>query len=272
MAQCTAALRCSIRVPRHAAANTVQQNQPPGVPPLRADRRADAARRAGGELLVPAPPGRLRVDRGAGRRAAGRRHGLRRGLRLQRARRSGRRGRRRRRQPGGPRARPAALRGAPTCASSATWSRASPSPATRSSSCRRSSTSQDPGAILEHFAAARRRGVAYVSTPNLLTLAPPGAEKSDNPWHVREYRAAEFRALCEPHFAAGRAARRSSTPASCASTSWRSGSAGTASTSALGLTKPFYDRFTPAISASDFALAPRGDLDRALDFLAVCHA
>ena len=43
-------------------------------------------------------------------------------------------------------------------------------------------------------------GVAYVSTPNLLTLAPPGAEKSDNPWHVREYRAAEFRELCEAHF------------------------------------------------------------------------
>ena len=50
-------------------------------------------------------------------------------------------------------------------------------------------------------------GVAYVSTPNLLTLAPPGAEKSDNPWHVHEYRAEEFRELCEAHFAAGRAAR-----------------------------------------------------------------
>ena len=38
----------------------------------------------------------------------------------------------------------------------------------------------------------------------------------------------------------------------------------------LGLTKPFYDRFTPAIAASDFRLAT-GDLDRALDFLAVCR-
>jgi hypothetical protein len=36
------------------------------------------------------------------------------------------------------------------------------------------------------------------------------------------------------------------------------------------LTKPFYDRFTPAISARDFALSPSG-LDRALDFLAVCR-
>ncbi len=38
----------------------------------------------------------------------------------------------------------------------------------------------------------------------------------------------------------------------------------------LGLTKPFYDRFTPAIAAGDFALRER-DLDRALDFLAVCR-
>ena len=36
----------------------------------------------------------------------------------------------------------------------------------------------------------------------------------------------------------------------------------------LGITKPFYDRFTPAISTRDFALRRRG-LDRALDFLAV---
>ena len=36
----------------------------------------------------------------------------------------------------------------------------------------------------------------------------------------------------------------------------------------LGFTKPFYDRFTPAISVRDFALR-RGNLDRALDFLAV---
>ena len=36
----------------------------------------------------------------------------------------------------------------------------------------------------------------------------------------------------------------------------------------LGITKPFYDRFTPAISVRDFALR-RGNLDRALDFVAV---
>ena len=38
--------------------------------------------------------------------------------------------------------------------------------------------------------------------------------------------------------------------------------------SALRITKPFYERFTPAISVRDFSLRT-GDLDRALDFLAV---
>jgi hypothetical protein len=37
----------------------------------------------------------------------------------------------------------------------------------------------------------------------------------------------------------------------------------------LGITKPFYDRFTPAISATDFALHRDRDLAGALDFLAV---
>jgi len=60
---------------------------------------------------------------------------------------------------------------------------------------------QDPEAVLRHFRdMLRPGGTAYVSTPNLLTLAPPGAEKSDNPWHLKEYRADEFRALCESVF------------------------------------------------------------------------
>src|SRR5256886_2201739 len=45
------------------------------------------------------------------------------------------------------------------------------------------------------------RGVVYVSTPNVLTLAPRGASRSENPWHVREYRPEEFRALCRSCFA-----------------------------------------------------------------------
>ena len=42
----------------------------------------------------------------------------------------------------------------------------------------------------------------------------------------------------------------------------------------LRISKPFYDRFTPAISASDFALRDESacDLGAALDFVAVCRA
>jgi SAM-dependent methyltransferase len=129
---------------------------------------------------------------------------------------------------------------------------------------------QDAGAILEHFRAMLEPGgVAYVSTPNLLTLAPPGAEKSDNPWHVREYRAAEFRQLCEPHFPRVELyglfhARKLRAHELALKLGWDR------IHKALGLTRPFYGRFTPAIDSSDFALR-QGDLDRALDFVAVCH-
>jgi SAM-dependent methyltransferase len=129
---------------------------------------------------------------------------------------------------------------------------------------------EDPGAILEHFRSMLAPGgVAYVSTPNLLTLAPPGAEKSDNPWHVHEYRAAEFRRLCEAHFPRIEMlglfhARKLRLHEIALSLGWDRVH------KALHLSKPFYERFTPAIAASDFALKP-DDLDRALDFLAICH-
>jgi SAM-dependent methyltransferase len=129
---------------------------------------------------------------------------------------------------------------------------------------------EDPGAILEHFRSMTGEGgTVYVSTPNLLTLAPPGAEKSDNPWHLKEYRADEFRKLCETHFDRVELlglfhARKLRAHEIAIGLGWDRVH------SALRLTKPFYDRFTPAISASDFALR-EGDLDRALDFVAVCH-
>jgi SAM-dependent methyltransferase len=129
---------------------------------------------------------------------------------------------------------------------------------------------RDAGAILEHFKAMLAPGGAvYVTTPNLLTLAPPGAEKSGNPWHVREYRAAEFRALCEGHFERVELlglfhARKLRVHEVAIGLGWDRVHR------ALRLTKPFYDRFTPAIAASDFTLRERG-LDKALDFVAVCH-
>jgi 2-polyprenyl-3-methyl-5-hydroxy-6-metoxy-1,4-benzoquinol methylase len=129
----------------------------------------------------------------------------------------------------------------------------------------------DAGAILDHFRSMLAPGgVAYVSTPNLLTLAPPGAEKSDNPWHVHEYRADEFETLCQDHFDRVEVlglfhARRLRAHELAIRLGWDRVH------SALRLTTPFYGRFTPAIATSDFALRD-GDRDRALDFLAVCHA
>src|SRR4051794_40860192 len=38
-----------------------------------------------------------------------------------------------------------------------------------------------PADLLNRF--AELAPVSYVSTPNRLTLAPPGADKSENPWH-----------------------------------------------------------------------------------------
>ena len=126
----------------------------------------------------------------------------------------------------------------------------------------------DPGELLARFAAAAP--VSYVSTPNLLTLAPEGAEKSDNPWHLREYTAAEYRELCEPHFSRVELlglfhARKLRAHELAISAGWDRVH------KSLRLTKPFYDRFVPSIAASDFALRT-GDLDKALDFVAVCHA
>jgi SAM-dependent methyltransferase len=132
---------------------------------------------------------------------------------------------------------------------------------------------QDPGAVLRHFRSLLGPGgAAYISTPNLLTLAPEGAEKSGNPWHIKEYRAEEFRALCESEFGSVEMfglfhARKLRVHELALRLGWDRVHA------ALRLTGPFYDRFTPAIAASDFALRADGaaDLDRALDFLAICR-
>jgi SAM-dependent methyltransferase len=111
--------------------------------------------------------------------------------------------------------------------------------------------------------------VAYISTPNRLTLAPPGAEKSDNPWHLREYDQGEYRALLEPHFSRVEIlglhhARKLRAHELAIRFGWDR------LHRTLGFTKHFYGRFIPAISASDFRLRG-GDLDPALDFLAICR-
>jgi SAM-dependent methyltransferase len=129
---------------------------------------------------------------------------------------------------------------------------------------------QDPPAVLRHFRTLLRRGAAaYISTPNLLTLAPPGAVKSDNPWHIKEYRAEEFRVLLEGVFDSVEVlgvfhARKLAVHALALRFGWDRIHA------RLRITKPFYDWFTPAIATSDFALR-RDGLDQALDFVAVCR-
>jgi hypothetical protein len=148
---------------------------------------------------------------------------------------------------------------------------------------------QDPGAALEHFrglvageagaggeagVGGRGGGVGavYVSTPNVLTLAPKGAPRSDNPWHVHEYKAAEFEGLCREHFSDVVLfglfhARKLRVHELALRAGWD------AVHPRLRLTERFYGWFTPAISTTDFALRRGGeaDLERALDFVAVCR-
>jgi 2-polyprenyl-3-methyl-5-hydroxy-6-metoxy-1,4-benzoquinol methylase len=140
---------------------------------------------------------------------------------------------------------------------------------------------QDPAGVLERFRSlVGAGGTVFVSTPNVLTLAPAGAPRSDNPWHVHEYRAGEFERLCGGVFASVEMyglyhARKLRVHELALRAGWDSIHA------RLRLTRLFYDRFTPAIAASDFALTRAvgdgspasggADLDRALDFLAVCR-
>jgi SAM-dependent methyltransferase len=135
---------------------------------------------------------------------------------------------------------------------------------------------QNPDAVLDHFRSlldgSSSGGVLYVSTPNVLTLAPKGAQRSGNPWHVHEYRAHEFESLCRAHFANVEVfglfhARKLRLHEFALRLGWDR------LHQLLKVTGRFYDWFTPAISVGDFALRAAGeaDLDKALDFLAVCR-
>jgi 2-polyprenyl-3-methyl-5-hydroxy-6-metoxy-1,4-benzoquinol methylase len=140
---------------------------------------------------------------------------------------------------------------------------------------------QEPDAVLAHFRsllpsetpnAGPRAGAVFVSTPNVLTLAPRGASRSDNPWHVHEYRHEEFERICRAHFASVEMyglfhARKLRAHELALRLGWDRVHA------RLGLTRRFYDWFTPAIESRDFALrgAHEANMDAALDFLAVCR-
>ena len=91
---------------------------------------------------------------------------------------------RRRRQPRGARARAAALRRAEPAlrARAGREPTASRAATTRSCSCRRSSTSRTRSRCCATSArCCAAAGVAYISTPNLLTLAPAGAREVRQP-------------------------------------------------------------------------------------------
>jgi hypothetical protein len=124
--------------------------------------------------------------------------------------------------------------------------------------------------LLERFASLLTEdGIAYISTPNRLTLAPEGAERSGNPWHVYEYTAAEYKKLLDDHFSEVQLlglfhARKLRAHELALKLGWDRVHA------ALRLTGPFYGWFTPAINERDFALR-LGDLDSALDFVAICR-
>jgi SAM-dependent methyltransferase len=150
----------------------------------------------------------------------------------------------------------------------------------------------DPGSALDHFASlvaggqgargaselasdpatAPRAGTVFISTPNVLTLAPRGSSRSGNPWHVHEYRIEEFDRLCREHFREVRMyglfhARKLRAHELALRLGWD------ALHPRVGLTRRFYGWFTPAISVSDFAIRPIGQarIDAALDFIAVCR-
>jgi SAM-dependent methyltransferase len=125
-----------------------------------------------------------------------------------------------------------------------------------------------PERVVERLASAAP--VAYISTPNRLTLAPPGSPRSGNPWHLREYTIEEYRDLLEPRFSEVRIlglfhARKLRAHELALRFGWDRIHRG------LRITRPFYERFVPAISSSDFRLRETS-LDRSLDFLAVCRA
>jgi 2-polyprenyl-3-methyl-5-hydroxy-6-metoxy-1,4-benzoquinol methylase len=129
---------------------------------------------------------------------------------------------------------------------------------------------QDPAGVLEHFRGMLAPGgVVFVSTPNVLTLAPPGEDRSGNPWHLREYRPEEFRALCVAEFAhvelygLFHARRLAVHQIAIERLGWD------AIHARLGITERFYRWFVPAISERDFALRAGRDLRRALDLVAV---
>ena len=234
----------------------MQRNQPDGVPPLssRASARSPTCRRrtTGTAATWPSTSGSPRASAAsasstwpAARATAAS------VLARTRAQR-----RRRRRQPRGARARAAALR--------------APAPALRARPRRDASPSTSDAVVflqtIEHVAGPGRDpralqarccapgGVAFVSTPNVLTLAPEGAEKSEQPVARQGVPRRGVPRAVRGALRARRAVRPVPRAQAARARAGDQKRGWDAIHRRLGITKPFYDWFTPAISASDFAL------------------
>ena len=130
---------------------------------------------------------------------------------------------------------------------------------------------RDPAAVLAHFATLAEE--VYVSTPNVLTLAPGGAQHSGNPFHLREYTPEQFAELCAASFGEVQMlglyhARKLRAHELALRLGFDRAH------HALRITRRFYDRFTPAISTRDFHLRqadePR-ELAGCLDLVVHCR-
>ena len=173
----TRPVACRAACPRPASTSSATSRRRPAA---RADRRAHAARRPGGELLVPAPPGRLRVDRASA--SAGRASSTSPAARAT-ARRCWR-ARRRASSASTPTPRPTSTRGCATRAPNLRFERdlvetLRRADATPSSSCRRSSTSRTRTRSLEHFKAliGRQRRARRVRLDAERADARPGGRR-----------------------------------------------------------------------------------------------
>ena len=250
----------------------IQDNQPEGVPPLELT----------GERTLPDVPEEnywyrrhLAVYEWIAervRRPAGGRPRLRRGLRLRPCSPARGRGDRGRRQPRGPRARRGPLPRAPNLRFERDLVENFDEPRRRRRLPADDRAHRRPRPRCSSgFAAARAR--SPTSRPR--TGSPwrrPGAEKSDNPWHLREYTTgASTAALLEPHFARvemlglfhARKLRgaRARDPARLGP-----GPPGARASPSRSTTA------SPRRSAPRTSACRPGDLDGALDFVAVCHA
>jgi len=136
----------------------------------------------------------------------------------------------------------------------------------------------EPHKLLTHFLELLpAKGELILSTPNILTLAAPGEGRSENPWHVKEYRSEEFHALLDGYgasvdlyglFNAGKlAAYQAVADRIPLPHDWMHRHDGWA-----GIV---YPPFVRRINQRDFDLrsvADVGELHRALDFIAVIHS